>query len=65
MEIDGAVENPEPLEAKLVFVRNRNNRKEYLVLLSTDTTLTEDEVIQLYGKRWDIEVFFKTCKSVV
>ena len=54
-----------PIAAKLVFVRNRSNRKDYLVLLSTDTSLTEDEVIQLYGKRWDIEVFFKTCKSVL
>ena len=35
------------------------------MLLSTDTSLTEDEIIQLYGKRWDIEVFFKTCKSVL
>ena len=65
VEIAGTGENPEPIGAKLVFVRNRNNRKECLVLLSTDTSLTEDEVIQLYGKRWDIEVFFKTCKSVL
>ena len=42
---------------------NRSNRKDYLALISTDTTLTEDEIIQLYGKRWDIEVFFKTSKS--
>jgi len=53
------------IPAKLVFVRNRNNKKEYLVLLSTDTSLSEDEVIRLYGKRWDIEVFFKTCKSLL
>ena len=53
------------IPAKLVFVRNRSNRKDYLVLLSTDTALTEEEVIQLYGKRWDIEVFFKACKSVL
>jgi hypothetical protein len=31
--------------------------------LSTDPNLNEDEVIALYGKRWSIEVFFKTCKS--
>lgn len=65
VEIAGTDEHPEPIEAKLVFVRNRSNRKDYLVLLSTDTALTEEEVIQLYGKRWDIEVFFKTCKSVL
>ena len=65
VEICGGDEDAAPIAAKLVFVRNRSNRKDYLVLLSTDTSLTEDEVIQLYGKRWDIEVFFKTCKSVL
>jgi hypothetical protein len=51
------------IPAKLVFVRNRNNRKDWLVLICTDMELTEDEVIQTYGKRWAIEVFFKVCKS--
>ena len=55
----------ETIPARLVFVRNRNKKSDYLVLLSTDLSLTEREVIQLYGKRWDIEVFFKTCKSVL
>ena len=53
------------IPAKLVFVRNRNKKSDYLVLISTDTSLTEQEIIQLYGKRWDIEVFFKTSKSVL
>ena len=65
VEISGNDKETAPIAAKLVFVRNRSNRKDYLVLLSTDTTLTEDEIIALYGKRWDIEVFFKTCKSVL
>ena len=47
----------------LLYVRNRNKRKEYLCLITTDTSLCEDEIIRLYGKRWDIEVFFKVCKS--
>ena len=25
--------------------------------------ISEEEVIRIYGKRWDIEVFFKVCKS--
>lgn len=60
-------ENKQELQvsAKLVYVRNRNKRNEYLVLLYTDTSLIEDEVIQLYSRRWDIEVFFKTCKSLL
>ena len=24
---------------------------------------SEEELIRVYGKRWDIEVFFKSCKS--
>ena len=53
----------ESIPARLVFVRNRNNKKEYLVLLSTATSLAEEEIIRIYGKRWNIEVFFKVCKS--
>ena len=52
-----------PIEAKIICVRNRSNRKDWLAILSTDTSLSEEEIIRLYGKRWDIEVFFKTCKS--
>ena len=51
------------LPVQLIYVRKRGNRKDWLVLLTTDMTLHEEEVIRLYGKRWDIEVFFKTCKS--
>ena len=55
---DGSV-----IPAKVVYVRNRNKRKEYLCLISTNITLSEEEIIRIYGKRWDIEVFFKVCKS--
>ena len=51
------------IPAKVVYVRNRNKRKEYLCIISTDISLNEDEIIRIYGKRWDIEVFFKVCKS--
>jgi hypothetical protein len=49
--------------ARLVFVRNRNKKKDYLVLISTDMNITEEEIIRIYGKRWKIEMFFKVCKS--
>jgi len=49
--------------AKLVFVRNKHKKKDYLVIISTDTSLTEEEIIRIYGKRWNIEVFFKVCKT--
>ena len=53
------------IPAKIVFVRNRNNRKDWIALISTDVTLSEEEIIRIYGKRWKIEVFFKTCKSML
>jgi len=41
-----------PIPAKIVCVRNRNNKKDWLALISTDTSLTEEEIIRIYGKRW-------------
>lgn len=57
------VKDGKSIPAKVVYVRNRNKRKEFLCLISTDVNLSEDEIIRIYGKRWDIEVFFKVCKS--
>lgn len=53
----------EKIPAKLVFVRDRNNRSKWIALISTDISLTEDEIIALYGKRWDIEPYHKMLKS--
>lgn len=51
-----------PVMAKIVFVRARNTRK-WLALLSTDVDLDDEEIVKLYKRRWDIEVFFKISKS--
>ena len=56
-----AVKDATSTPVKLVFVRNKNNRQEYFILASTDIKLSEEEIIQTYGKRWSIEVFFKMC----
>lgn len=53
----------EAIPAKIVCVRNRSKKKDWLAIISTDTSLSEEEIIRIYGKRWDIEVFFKSCKS--
>jgi len=50
---------------KIVFIRNRNRKREWLAILSTDCTLVEQEIVRIYGMRWDIEVFFKTTKSLL
>jgi len=51
------------IPARIVYVRNKNKRKDYLALITTDMNISEDEIIRIYGKRWSIEVFFKVCKS--
>ena len=51
------------IPAKIVCVRNKSKKKDWLAILCTDTSLSEEEIIRTYGKRWDIEVFFKSCKS--
>lgn len=62
VEVD-VLKDGKTIPAKVVYVRNKNKRKDYLCLISTDITLSEDEIIRLYTRRWDIEVFFKVCKS--
>jgi hypothetical protein len=47
---------------KIVFVRDRR-KNDWLALLSTDTDLADTEMVRIYGKRWDIEVFFKMSKQ--
>ena len=50
------------LPVKLVFVRDIR-KSDWLVLQSTDTNLSGEEIVRIYGKRWDIEVFFKMSKQ--
>jgi hypothetical protein len=51
-----------PIPAKIVFARDRRTKK-WLALLSTDTSLGNEEIVTAYKRRWDIEVFFKMAKS--
>lgn len=50
------------MDVRIVFIQDRRS-KNWLALLSTDLELSEEEIVRVYGKRWDIEVFFKVCKS--
>ena len=51
------------IPVKIVFVRNRNKKSECLYLLSTDCSLSDAEIVRIYGNRWSIECFFKASKS--
>lgn len=55
------VETKKEQKIKIVFVRHRHKRQ-WLAILSTMIDLADEEIVRIYGKRWDIEVFFKMMK---
>ena len=44
-------------------MHNKKNKKDWITFICTNPALSEEDIIRVYGKRWQIEVFFKTCKS--
>ena len=63
LSVNVMVGKDEKIPAKIVCVRNKKNKKDWIAFICTDPELSEEEIIRIYGKRWQIEVFFKTCKS--
>ena len=59
----GQMPSGESAQARIVFVRDRRVKRKWLALLTTNTELPDEEVVRIYGKRWNIEVFFKMSKS--
>ncbi|MBU7448071.1 MULTISPECIES: transposase [Lactiplantibacillus] len=57
-EVDG-----QAMTMKLVYVTKRGQSDQYLVLATTKLSLKPDEIIQMYGRRWQIECFFKVAKQ--
>lgn len=51
------------IPAKLVYARNRSNRKDWVCFVCTDTSLSEREILETYMLRWQIETYFKLTKS--
>jgi len=49
------------LPAKIVFLKTYKGNN-WIALLSTDTSLSDEEIIRIYSKRWNTEVLFKTAK---
>ena len=56
------VETVKKQQVKMVFVRHRH-KIDWLAIVSTKTALPAEEIVRIYGKRWDIEVFFKMLKQ--
>jgi len=57
----------EAVPVRIVFLQNKRSKSphEWLAILSTDLELSEEQVIQMYAKRWKIEEFFKVAKSLL
>lgn len=49
--------------ARLVYVRNRNKKKQWVCFVCTDMTLEEEQILRIYTIRWNTEVYFKVAKS--
>ena len=63
LSVNVMVGKNQKIPAKIVCVRNKQNKKDWIAFICTNPDLSEEEIIRIYGKRWKIEVFFKTCKS--
>lgn len=59
----GQDENGKEVQARIIFVRDRNRSKKWLALLTTNLNHSDEDAIRIYGKRWAIECFFKVTKS--
>jgi len=52
-----------PIPIKITFIYEKGNKRDWIAIGSTDTSLPKEEIVRIYGKRWSIEVFFKVIKS--
>lgn len=56
--------NGEGMSLVSIYNKNKKRRGRSRYLLSVMVDVVKDsEIIRIYGKRWDIEGFFKVCKS--
>ena len=53
----------EPIRLLFCKMKGSKNPDEVAIIACTDMSLSAVEILELYAKRWSIEVFFKTCKG--
>ena len=63
LSVNVMVGKDQKIPARIVCVRNKKNKKDWIAFICTNPDLSEKEILRIYGKRWQIEVFFKTCKT--
>jgi len=53
----------EHIPARILCIRSQEEPGKWISLLSSDITLTEEEILTTSAKRWDCDPFFKVTKS--
>jgi len=51
------------IPAKLVYARNRSNRKDWVCFVCTDMDADEERILRVYTLRWKCELYFGICKG--
>jgi len=51
------------LRLKILFIHDTKAKNNWCAVATTDLDLSDEQMVVLYSRRWDIEVFFKTCKE--
>ena len=46
--------NGDAIPAKLVYVRNRNNKKQWICFICTDMRCSPEDVLRIYTLRWGV-----------
>ena len=49
--------------AKLVYARNRNDKKQWVCFICTDMRCCPEDVLRIYTMRWSCEVYFSVAKG--
>lgn len=65
LSIDVTITNKtgDSIPAKLIYARNRSNRKDWVCFVCTNLDYDEETVLHYYGARWSIETYFKIAKG--
>ena len=54
LSVNVMVGKNQKIPAKIVCVRNKQNKKDWIAFICTNPDLSEEEIIRIYGKRWGI-----------
>ena len=57
------VKNKKGIIKKIIFISNRNFKRDYLAMLLTDISFDDCEIVRLYARRWLIETCFRAQKQ--